>query len=210
MNKDVMNDDATNRLLEGLREGFRTPEEVSESVLAMLIDVYGEPAACAAVKSLLPTVLESYRAEMRSWPAITDCDRLDAAFEELNARGIMARHDWLCCGNCGASAMPDEFDRLGGIWEGKPIIGYAFYHNQDTESAVAGYGLCLNYGSCEKTASEAEYLAKCIEIARSARDILVAHGLQVKWDGSYSQRPTVLLNWQRRSRPTRFCENDVD
>lgn len=142
----------------------------------------------------------------RSWPVVTDCDRLDAAFEQLNAMGIMARHHWWCCGNCGAAAMPAEVERLDGKWEGKPIIGYTFYHVQGTESAADGYGLCLSYGSTEPAASAAAYEAQSVRIAELVRDTLRKHGLEIVWDGTYSKRLNVRIDWKRRAKPPRFCE----
>ena len=49
---------------------------------------YGMPFAFAAgVKARLPAVM---LATVTTWPAVTDCDRLDQAFAALNARGIIA------------------------------------------------------------------------------------------------------------------------
>ena len=73
----------------------------------------------------------------RQWPAVTDCDRLDHAFADLNRRGIVARQNFACCYNCGHAEIGEEVD--DGRESGTKVIGYTFFHSQGTEGAVA-YG----------------------------------------------------------------------
>lgn len=205
MPTDEVQQAASDRIRFVLNIGFVPRDGLVQDVVEWLIDEHGEEAARAAAKAVLPGIVREREAEIATWPAVTDCDRLDAAFEELNARGIMARHDWTCCSNCGRGEMSDEFDRLDGQWEGKPIIGYVFYHQQATEDAADQGGLSFNFGSCESIDDEQEYVAKCLEVARALQDALTSRGLKVTWNGTYAQRPHVQLNWQRRARPKRFC-----
>lgn len=191
-----------------LAEGFDPPDAIRESVIEGVTDPDGNGPL-----RIGPLVDEAFAAAMaaraiaqRSWPAVTDCDRLDAAFEELNAAGIMARHNWTCCGTCGAAEMPDEFDRLGGRWQDVPIVGYAFYHMQDVESAVDGFGICLDYGSTEPAPDEAAYERQCLLVAERVRETLERHGLTVEWNGTYEKRIAVPMDWKRRLAPPRFCE----
>ena len=209
MPTDEIHEAASRRIRFALKIGFVPHDGLVKDVVEWLIDEHDEDVARAAAEAVLPDILREHLAEMKTWPALTDCDRLDAAFEELNARGIMARRDWTCCGNCGRAEMPDEFDRLDGQWEGKPIIGYIFYHQQDTENAAEQYGLSFNFGSCESIDDEQEYVAKCLEVARALQDALTSRGLKVTWSGTYAQRPHVQLNWQRRARPKRFCGDNA-
>jgi hypothetical protein len=138
--------------------------------------------------------------EMRRWPETTDCDRLDAAFEELNRRGVVARHDWWCCQNCGHGAMADEVELQPERVPGVPVRGYAFYHNQDTEAAVDGGGLFIAYGA------EAPGDESLLAIGHELVEVLKRHGLRVDWSGSTDKRIRVSLEWQRRARPERWCE----
>lgn len=193
---------------QGLAEGFESPEAVSERAVKIVSDEHDDPDLANAARAILTKLLAEQKDEQRSWPAVTDCDRLDAAFEQLNAMGIMARHHWTCCSNCARAEMPDEFNRIGGEWQGVPIIGYVCYHQQDTESAVEGYGVYLGYGSTERAPSEQVYEAQCLKVAQTAIDVLVSRGLKVTWDGTYQKKPHVSLRWQRRSRPPRFCGDD--
>lgn len=190
-----------------LAQGFDPHKQIREEVAEALADDHEPIAVQSAVDSIFSSLVAEHEAEKVTWPAVTDCDRLDAASEQLNARGIMARHHWWCCGSCGASVIPAEFDRLDGQWQGVPIIGYRFYHMQDTESAVEGGGICLNFGSCETAPNEQAYEEQSVRVARTVCAALTAHGLKITWNGSYGQRPSVKLTWQRRARP-RFCEGD--
>lgn len=200
--------EVTDLIRSELAQGFRAREEIASYVGDMLGDVHDAAEVVAAAERLLPGLVAEREAEMAGWPAVTDCDRLDAAFEELNARGIMARHNWWCCGNCGCDVMPDERKRLRGKWQGVPIVGYAFYHAQDTECAAAGGGIYLNFGSCEQTRKRARYEAKSLEVGRTIVEVISKHGLSVAWDGTHGQRPRVEMEWRRRARPARFCEGD--
>jgi hypothetical protein len=192
------------RLSEELAAGFDSPEQIAEDIVLGL-DKHDDPAAVRKeIARTLPPLLAARRREQASWPATTDCDRLDAAFEELNSMGIMARHHWQCCQNCGHSVMPDEFERLQGSWSGVPITGYVFYHIQDTESAVAGHGMCFAFGAIGPADDGSDEAT--LRIARAARDILEQFGLAVEWNGAINRRPRVRLIWQRRKPPDRFTE----
>ncbi|HVU62448.1 MAG TPA: hypothetical protein VHC70_00620 [Phycisphaerales bacterium] len=208
MGSNTLIDEAQQRIAQQLAEGFSTPVAISESVIEMLSDEHPTEEVQRIVESLMPMMLAERQREIAGWPSVTDCDRLDAAFEDLNARGIMARHHWTCCSTCGRAEMPDEFNRLGGRWRGVPIIGYTFYHIQDTESAADGGGIYLNYGSCERAADEAAYEKACLRVAGTIRETLERLGLPVIWDGTYAKKLQVPLKWQRRARPARFCEGD--
>lgn len=208
MTTPTLHEEARIMICESLLEGFDSPDDIISSIIERLSDENEEDEATQAVSAALPVALKAHTQAMKSWPKVTDCDRLDAAFEELNAGGIMARHNWTCCGTCGRAEMPDEFNRLEGEWEGTPIIGYTFYHQQGTEGAAAGGGLYLSYGSCEGADNETEYVKQCLDIAETVCTTLRKHDLKVTWDGSYDKTIHIDLKWQRRSRPPRFVGGD--
>lgn len=149
------------------------------------IDILRQAAAVATDEALA-----EHLTDQSNWPAITDCDRLDAAFAGLEAEGIVARQNFTCCGTCGAAEIWDEAKALEEM--GKPVEGYAFYHMQDTESAADGGGLYLNYGSAEDgdVASTA--------IGRRIVRQLESHGLKTDWNGDIRQRIGLSLDWKRR------------
>lgn len=138
----------------------------------------------------LRQALADQRAAEQGWPAITDCDRLDAAFAALEAKGVIARQNFTCCGTCGSTEIWDEIEDAQ--QSGRPTYGYAFFHMQDTESAVEGHGLYLNYGACDQGEEAA------LAIGHDIVDALEAHGLQTDWDGSWDKRIGLSLNWQKR------------
>lgn len=187
-----------------LLAGFHSVEETKARVIEILSDDSDADRVRALVERVTPVCAQAFELASSGWPRITDCDRLDAAFEELNAMGIMARHNWSCCSNCGRAEMPDEFNRIGGMWDDVPVIGYVFYHQQDSESAAAGSSLYINYGSCEEAPDEATYFQRCVSIAQTACEVIKRHGLEVDWNGDINTRPRIALTWQRRRPPARF------
>jgi hypothetical protein len=141
-------------------------------------------------QKLLREALAEQRAAERHWPDETDCDRLDAAFAALEEEGVIARQNFSCCGNCGATEIWDEVRAVED--NGGEVQGYAFYHMQDTEGAVDGGGLYLNYGACDEGEDAA------LAVARTIVAELEAHGLETQWDGSWDKRIGVTLDWKRR------------
>ncbi|MDV3457727.1 hypothetical protein RZN05_12095 [Sphingomonas sp. HF-S4] len=139
---------------------------------------------------LLRETLAEHAAREAEWPKVTDCDRLDAAFAALEADGVIARQNFTCCGTCGSTEIWDEIHTAQDA--GLPARGYAFYHMQDTDSAVEGSGIYLGYGACE----EGEEAA--LAIARDIIAELESQGLATHWDGSWSQRIGVTLDWKKR------------
>jgi hypothetical protein len=139
---------------------------------------------------LLRQALADHAAAEANWPAVTDCDRIDAAFAELEEAGVISRQNYSCCMTCGSAEIFDEM--LAAQDAGTPVRGYAFYHVQDTEAAVEGRGVHLGYGAVEE--GEAAALA----IGREIVATLEAHGLRTDWNGSWDLRIGVSLDWKRR------------
>ncbi len=198
-----------------LRNGFLADEQMEQDVLDYASDSMtdfdlelDDDTLKQITSEELAAARKAHRAEMATWPKVTDCDRLDAAFTELNAMGIMARHNWTCCGTCGAAEMPAEFDRLKGEIAGKPIIGYIFYHQQDSGNASDNAGVNFGFGSTQGADTEAEYEANSLAIARTASDVLAKHGLKTSWDGTYHRRPFINLDWKRRGAPKDYVDCD--
>lgn len=130
------------------------------------------------------------RAAEATWSGSTDCDRLDKAFADLEERGVICRQDFTCCGNCGVAEIGVELNEAER--RGIHVRGYAFYHQQDTERAVEGDGVYLNYGA------EKEGEAAALAIAREIVTTLKHHGLEPRWNGSIGQRIHVPMVWRRR------------
>lgn len=150
-----------------------------------------DPDALRAYASAeLELLWREQRALEATWQGSTDCDRLDKAFAELEERGVICRQDFTCCGNCGVAEIGLELNEAE--QRGAHVRGYAFYHQQDTEAAVDGHGIFLNYGA------EKEGEAAALAIAREIVTTLKHHGLDPQWNGSIGQRIHVPLVWRRR------------
>lgn len=174
----------------GVAAGFLEPHEVVEDVVDTL-DGEADPVQLRAAATRLTEVMFAAHARAQAnWPAETDCDRLDAAFAELESRGIVARQNFSCCQSCGASEIWDEVDAAEA--EDRTIRGFTFYHQQDTESAVHGGGLYLAYQSITEDEGAAE------EVGREIVAVLRRHGLEPEWNGSVSKRIRVPMEWKRR------------
>lgn len=173
-------EDGTRNLI---RSGFWTYDDVLEAVTdeGEVTDVQAEV--------LVGRLWAERLAEQADWPETTEADRVLAVFDALEADGITARPNFSCCGNCGVAEIGDE--------AASDARGYVFFHQQDTESAAAGGGLYMSYGTF---AEESEDFEKdTVAIGREVAAALTAGGLSVKWDGSVRKRIQVTpLDWRLR------------
>lgn len=185
-------EDVKRRIEADVASGFEDPDTIAERALEIEADEAGAAAMRPEAERILRAALAAQAAAEARWPAITDCDRLDAAFAALDEKGIVARQHWTCCGSCGAAEIGDEMDAAGAA--GRPVRGYAFYHQQDTDSAIEGDGVFLNYGAT----GEGEDAA--LAVARDIVTQLETSGLKPDWDGDWNRRIHVPLEWRRRLR----------
>lgn len=175
--------------------GFAPRDEIVETALAVVGDKQADAAVLLGhAERIADEALRAHAAQQAQWTSPTDCDRLDAAFAELEADGVISRQNFWCCGTCGASAIGQEMEDADKA--GRLARGYVFYHEQDTESAVGGYGLHLNYGAREQTDEAA------VTIGHEIVAHLNRHGLQTDWDGRIERRIAVSLDWKRRRQNT--------
>jgi len=170
--------------------GLYSEEEIIDSVVDLLAIDYDSAALRPLAEEHTRAALKEHLREQRDWPVTTDCDRLDSAFAELETAGIVCRQDFSCCGTCGVAEIRDEIEETRD--EGMQVHGYTFYHAQDTESAIEGDGLYLNYGATE----EGEKAA--LRVANEIAAALKKHQLRVEWDGTWETRIGVELDWKRR------------
>lgn len=133
--------------------------------------------------------MAEHRETQRTW-SITDCDRVDQAFAELNAAGIIARQDYTCCARCAEDAIRQEVQ----AWmnEGVPVRGTAFYSQLESWRAVDKGVLDIYFDSAAGGAGSTAL------IGREIADTLVRHGLVVMWDGRGKSAICVEIDWKRR------------
>ncbi|HSJ04724.1 MAG TPA: hypothetical protein VK956_19790, partial [Verrucomicrobium sp.] len=127
-----------------------------------------------------------------NWPEITDCDRLDEAFAELETRHIISLQ------NAGYT-QSDGMEDVSSAWHERGhrssgVVGYCFYHGQDLERAVMGEGLYLAFGDINGDDSKGEAVGETI------CSVLTKHRFKVEWDHTVKTRILVpVLDWKRRA-----------
>ncbi|WP_432824832.1 DUF6891 domain-containing protein [Dactylosporangium sp. CA-092794] len=139
-----------------------------------------------------PVVAEAFAehlAAQADWPAVTDNDRVTAAFRRLDADGILAREGF-------TSTISDGRYEIHGLLRHRPEArGYAFYHRQDEGTCAAGGGLLVAYGARTGDGDTAA-------VGREVAAALAAEGLDVDWDGDPASRIRVRMAWRvRRTGP---------
>jgi|SRR5262245_7249476 len=162
--------------------GFYSPDQVD----AMIDDILEGDADEAMLRAAVAPEFDKKTAAETTWPVTTDCDRLDCAFEELNARGV---HNAGYTMSDGLGEVSEVLHERGQ----KNIKGYCFYHGQDVEGAVTGGGLMIAFGDLDNDPT------RKTKIGHLVKDILQKSGLTVEWNGNPEARLNVpSLDWKRR------------
>lgn len=132
------------------------------------------------------------RAEEATWPATTDCDRLDRVFETLEAQAIIALQDAGLTKSDGIQDVTEAYEDAGGADSG--IVGFCFYHGQDLEYVMESGELWLAFGDIHGDDQRGA------EIGHRIKRALEGAVFTVEWSGSVRERILVRnLRWQRRS-----------
>ncbi len=100
--------------------------------------------------------LAQQREEERRYPPLTDCDRIERAFQKLQEQNIIARQHFSCCNSCGHRQIESEGIKL--MMRGQKKRGYVFYHKDDTERAARSGLLYLTFGAFTELALDEEKL----------------------------------------------------
>jgi hypothetical protein len=127
--------------------------------------------------------------EEQTWPKITDCDKINTLFENLNSKGIIALQ------NAGYTMSDGHSDVNEIIAErkGNNIIGYCFYYGQDLKRSVIDQGLTLAFGGLKNSPEESSRVANLI--CTSIKE----NGFDHDWNGDPKNRITIFpLLWKRR------------
>jgi hypothetical protein len=129
--------------------------------------------------------------------------KVAAAFAELKKNGIKAEE------NCGVT-LSDGIAEI--ITDPGDFKGYAFYHEQDLETAEELGELTVAYGSMDDNATDEEIVA----VGKAVRQALEAQGLYVEWDETSHSRLVVYLSQAAKEgqengeAPTEAVEYDVE
>jgi hypothetical protein len=144
------------RIQTDIAAGFDTPAQIVEGVVCAFSDDVPTVTLRPIVEKLVAQAMQKHRKSQAVWPKTTDCDRLDAAFAELEQHGILARQNFGDCLTGGHSGMQEEVAHA--LEEGREVRGYTFFHMQDTDHVVETGVLQLAYGTGPAT-DEAAALA---------------------------------------------------
>ena len=167
--------------------GFTALDDAVEDVTEYF-EEEEHPLTPSTARAVVERVWRERSAEQEGWPETTDVDRLFSVFDALDRDGIVARADFTCCQTCGHAEIGDE--------AGEGARGYVFFHRQDTESATAGDGVWLAYGSLGEVTDHA---AADEAVGREVVAALTTGGLPVEWNGSVRSRIKVgPIAWQKR------------
>lgn len=116
---------------------------------------------------------------------------IDSAFEELNAKGIVAMQD---VGDTISDGWADV-NEIATAREPTPR-GATFYHGQDRERAMAGLGLMLVFGAYEDDPSKQPAASRAIGSEVCAT--LARWGVETSWNGDIETRIQIApFEWRK-------------
>jgi hypothetical protein len=175
-----------------VRAGFTPIDEIARDCADLVADLEEVDLGFLLPKAqqFLVAAVACLREEQKSWPLVTDFDRLERAFDKLESTGIVCRHNFSCCGTCAAGEIWDEMEAERNA--ARTVRGCAHYNTQTTESAVEGHGLWFSYGSVEEGDDAQEAVGREIEAA------MKREGLETNWSGSVRNTIFVAMDWKRR------------
>jgi Domain of unknown function (DUF6891) len=77
--------------------GFDPPEDIPACAVEAFSDEQAAEVLRPIAQQLTSEAVEAQLAAQERWPAVTDCDLLDRALEELERAGVVSRQDFTCC-----------------------------------------------------------------------------------------------------------------
>ena len=192
--KDILRNKKTNAAV----EGYEHPDEIAEQIRRASFSMILLPEEMAGLTDarrveLVRLALAWKRADEAVWTAVTDNDRLHAAFSALEVRGLVCRENFLCCSSCASGEMGYLIESMKE--EGMSPRGYAFFHEQDRDACLEGWPLTIACGPADWKAPGAN------DIGREVRKALEEAGLSVE-ESYVSETPIKLLDvkmvWRKR------------
>ena len=170
--------------------GFLTKEEIIEQ----LVD---DSENSEATKLLIEEMWEKKLSEEKSWPEVTDVDRLHQAFAALEAKSILAFHN---LGQTNSDAMylaGSEWERRGAEKTG--ILGSVSYHSQALSSARTEGVFHLGFDSYPGSTMYSTIEARMNAVGMIATRTLQEHGLKAEWNGDINTKIEVIIDWKKRA-----------
>ena len=177
-----------------VKAGFKTPAEIIEWAVDIFSDDAHAQALRPLVEQLTATAIAQHLKAQAEWPDVTDNDRLDAAFAELEEQyGILARQNYRDCVVCADNELQDEGARARE--QGRMIRGYTFYDMQETYWVIENGTLSLSFGILE---ADEDLRRAMHKVAKNVVKVLERHGLDVTWAGQSYEPIEIQMDWKRR------------
>ena len=170
--------------------GFDTPDDIQEVISDLLEEGADEEMLRESVSFEFKKKLEAEK----TWPSVTDLDRLKSVFQTLESNGILCLHN---AGYTMSDGHEDSNEALSSYPKGQ-FFGYCFYHGQDLERVVSGGGLMLAYDHIDGDVPEK------IKVAQTMQQELEKAGFTLEWDGTTNQRINIpKFDWKHRASSSR-------
>jgi hypothetical protein len=215
----VWNDEARENLRTALKETIlgelrlakREPSEILDICREVHIEDECPESEHRAFLEFASAELNRAQAQLASekstWPEVTDCDRLDRVEAALRERGILLWQVSPCCDTCTMGEFSDRLDVINRRHPGfrDRLRGYAFFIDQNMPAELSTsteISVFLGYGWISPDKSEVapeNYETKALAIAREVCQCLRDEGFEVDWNGDFSRKIGLSLNWQRRT-----------
>jgi hypothetical protein len=189
------------KIIAGYLSGDEIVAATAQEYIEDAQDKHAARARGVIEKLVVTAITEKITTEHR-WLGLTDCDRLNLAFVELNRRGIVACQNLGCCNDCAHKDILKIADRRAA--DAATVCGYAFFHQRDVERVVRTGELNVSFNVYSKGTGDKDYsietnITRARAIAAIIVNVLRAHGLKASWSGSYLQRITISeMKWERR------------
>lgn len=114
---------------------------------------------------------------------------LEHAFAVMNERGLIARMNFSCCGNCGGYELATIVEELLGAVDASQlevekakINGVVFFHEQDNEHRENGVPFMLRYGVVD-TSKFGEVGLPTEDVGALVMKILSECNVKATWNG---------------------------
>jgi hypothetical protein len=172
--------------------GYGSEKQVLVSVEERVEDALGEGETSERLLAYARRLLEERLEEEARWSEPTMNDALDRAFEELNAKGILALQ------NAGSTVSEGwNVAEAAAEMSYAPVRGVTFFPGEEVERGVRGGGLLLVFGSFEHEPTQRAEAS--LAIAREVRKTLSRHAIKTEWDGSAKTRIRIPpFPWRKR------------
>src|SRR5262249_52968847 len=107
--------------------GYGTDDEIVADAVELFVENgASESAVLTAARAIAAQPAAAPAHAEASGESPPDGARLDAAFAELDAAGVLARQHFSCCGTCGVTEIGLEIAAANE--EGRPARGFTFFH----------------------------------------------------------------------------------